>query len=131
MIEQMRQQDPLNPMDPSQMLAQLAQLNVVQQMIDLNTSFERFMTNQDLMQANGLMGRWVEGLDANLAFINGKVDWIEVIDGVVTLHIGDKLLLLNQVISVRNDAPPAEGGDNADSGTGGAGDGEDATGQAA
>jgi flagellar basal-body rod modification protein FlgD len=108
MIEQMRQQDPLNPMDATDMMVQLAQLNTVQQLIDLNTSFENFMGNQDLVQANNLMGRWVEGLDANMSLINGKVDWVEVVDGVVTLHLGDKLLLLNQVISVREEAPATD-----------------------
>ena len=131
MIEQMRQQDPLNPMDSTQMLSQLAQLNVVQQMIDLNTSFERFMTNNDLVGANNLMGRWVQGMDANLSLIDGKVEWIEIVDGVVTLHLGDKLLLLNQVISVRDEAPPEEG-DAADTGGEDTTDGtDDGTGQAA
>jgi len=116
MIEQMRQQDPLNPMDSTEMMAQLAQLNTVQQMITLNDSFNKFMTNQDLIQANSLMGRWVEGLDAKLQHIGGKVDWIEVIDGVVTLHLGDQLLMLYQVISVRDDAP-VDGSEIPDEGT--------------
>lgn len=108
MIEQMKQQDPLKPMDSTGLLSQLAQLNSVQQMIELNTTFQRFMSNQDLIQANNLMERWVEGVDANAEFISGKVDWIEVIDGTVTLHLGDRLLLLNQVTSVRNDEPPPD-----------------------
>ncbi len=115
MIEQMKQQDPLKPMDSTGLLSQLAQLNSVQQMIELNTTFQQFMANQDLIQANNLMGRWVEGVDANAQVITGKVDWIEVIDGVVTLHIGDRLLLLNQVTSVRTDEP-AGGGETAPGG---------------
>lgn len=117
MIEQMKQQDPLKPMDSTGLLSQLAQLNSVQQMIELNMTFQRFMSNQDLIQANNLMGRWVEGVDANAEFIDGKVDWIEVIDGAVALHVGDKLLLLHQVTGVRTEERPL--GDEGSPGEGG------------
>lgn len=123
MIEQMRQQDPLNPMDATDMMVQLAQLNTVQQLIDLNTLFESFMGNQNLLQANSLMGRWVEGVDANMQLINGKVDWVEVVDGIVTLHLGDRLLLLDQIVSVREEAPGSgDSTDTAGDETSGSGD---------
>ncbi|MEP0814742.1 MAG: hypothetical protein HRF49_08780 [bacterium] len=118
MIEQMKQQDPLNPLDPTQMMSQLAELNTVQQLIDMNLALQGFVDSQNLVQATSLMGRWVQGFDASGANIEGMVDWVEVLDGIVTLHIGDKLLLLNQVVNVRESAP-AESSDSGDSGDAG------------
>lgn len=108
MIEQLRHQDPFSPMDSTDMMTQLAQLNSVQQLIELNMLFSRFSYNQELLQASSLIGRYVDGYDAAQNFVTGVVEWIEVIDGVITLHLGDQLLLLNQVINIRVTAPDAE-----------------------
>lgn len=108
MIEQLRHQDPFSPMDATDMMTQLAQLNSVQQLIELNMLFSRFSFNQELLQASSLIERYVDGYDAAQNFVTGLVEWVEVIDGVITLHLGDQLLLLDQVINIRVTSPDAE-----------------------
>jgi flagellar basal-body rod modification protein FlgD len=62
LITQMRYQDPLSPMDNSQFLAQMAQFSSLEQMTNLNASFDQSMLlTQSLnnSSAAGLIGRHV------------------------------------------------------------------------
>ena len=100
MVAQLRQQNPLNPLKNAEMMQQLAAFNQVEQLINLNENFTRLLGNRELIEANGLVGRFVEGVDANGNLIRGVVTRVERVDGVVTLKVGDQLLLLSQVTTV-------------------------------
>lgn len=54
MVTQLKYQDPLNPTDNQQFLAQMAQFSALEQMQNLNTSFTT-------SKALGLVGKYVEG----------------------------------------------------------------------
>jgi len=72
LVTQMRNQDPLNPLDNAQVTSQMAQLSTVSGINKLNASIESlsgmFQSNQ-LLQASGMIGRGVlaEGSDLRLA----------------------------------------------------------------
>ena len=72
LVTQMKNQDPLNPLDNAQVTSQMAQLSTVSGINKLNTSIESlsgmFQSNQ-LLQASGMIGRGVlaEGSDLLLA----------------------------------------------------------------
>lgn len=72
LLAQLKNQDPLNPMDNAQMTSQLAQISTVEGITKLNTSMagisEVFSSSQ-MLQAAGLVGRQVmaEGDAMNLA----------------------------------------------------------------
>lgn len=60
MTEQLKDQDPLKPMDSTQFLAQLAQFSTVQGIDSLNTSFGTLSTSMNsdqVLQAAGLVGK--------------------------------------------------------------------------
>ncbi|WP_313319405.1 flagellar hook capping FlgD N-terminal domain-containing protein [Stenotrophomonas sp.] len=62
MTTQLQHQDPLKPMDNSQMVAQMAQLSTVQGISDLNTTVESFQTamaNDQILKGAGLVGHEV------------------------------------------------------------------------
>ena len=62
LIQQMRNQDPTQPMDSSQMVSQLAQINQVSATQNLQTSFDalsKSMQGNQLLQASGMVGRSV------------------------------------------------------------------------
>ena len=65
MLMQMQHQDPLNPMDNQAMLSQMAQFSSLEQMSNLNSSFENAAASQSLMQATSLLGKKVQVLDPN------------------------------------------------------------------
>ena len=56
---QLRNQDPLKPMDETQSVAQLAQFSSLQAATELKTSFEAFQSNFAVMQSAGLLGKTV------------------------------------------------------------------------
>lgn len=102
MIEQLKNQDPLNPLKSNEFTTQLSQINSLEQLINLNKSFQSFFGAGQLSEATALIGKYVEGLDANNNQIAGIVERVEVIDGVPTLKIGDQLLMPSQVVTVTN-----------------------------
>jgi flagellar basal-body rod modification protein FlgD len=83
---QLQNQDPLNPMDDTQSVAQLAQFSAVQAMTSLNTSFTSFESNFSVMQSASLIGKTVsaQSTDAsgNVSTVTGTVTTIGVVNGV-------------------------------------------------
>lgn len=100
MIEQLRHQDPMDPMDSNALTSQLAQLNSLEQLVTISSLLQQNAQTGKLADANSLIGRWVEGLDAENNIITGYVDRVELIDGEPTLKVGDMLLLLDQILAV-------------------------------
>ena len=70
-IEQLRHQDPMEPMDSNQMAAQFSQFSTVEQLINMNTTMEKMMSLQ-LGNAVGYIGFEVT-YSANTIDGNGNV----------------------------------------------------------
>ncbi len=83
---QLQNQDPLNPMDDTQSVAQLAQFSSVQAVTQLSDSFTAFQSNFSVMQSAGLLGKAVsaQSTDAsgNVSTVSGTVQTISVVNGV-------------------------------------------------
>ena len=56
---ELQNQDPLQPMDDTQSVAQLAQFSALQAQNSLNTSFQNFQSNFGVLQAASLIGKQV------------------------------------------------------------------------
>ena len=100
MIEQLRAQDPFSPLSSNEFTSQLAQLNSLEQQVQMNRMLKESIEGERLSNASALIGKYVEGLDAANRFIVGTVEHVEMIDGVATLKVGDSLLLMEQVLMV-------------------------------
>lgn len=72
LITQLKNQDPLNPQDSSQFVAQLAQFSSVEQMTQMNKGLESVLENS----ATGLIGQTVTVLDPSQGLISGQVSGI-------------------------------------------------------
>ena len=108
MIEQLKNQDPMNPTDSGEFTQQLAAINSLQQLISINGLLEDSMASSRLGEAAMLIGSYVEGLDANNDSVTGYVERIEVLEGAAALKVGDKMLLLDQVLTVDDISPEDE-----------------------
>jgi flagellar basal-body rod modification protein FlgD len=82
---EMQNQDPMQPVDDTQSVAQLAQFSALSATQELNTSFQNFQSNFGVMQAAGLIGKnvTVVSTDAtgNSSNITGWVSSIAVQNG--------------------------------------------------
>ncbi|HTD38615.1 MAG TPA: flagellar hook capping FlgD N-terminal domain-containing protein [Candidatus Limnocylindrales bacterium] len=90
---QLRNQDPLNPMDDTQSVAQLAQFSALQASTDLKNAFSSFESNFSVMQSAGLLGKTVsaQATDANgqVTTVTGTVKTVSVINGQPELTLAD------------------------------------------
>lgn len=95
MVMQMQYQDPMSPMDNEDMIAQLAQFSALEQMQNLNSSFEEFraeMTQQGLVSASTLLGRTVTGIDTSGVAVEGEVYRVFANNGEIYVGVGDSVV---------------------------------------
>ncbi|WP_061932155.1 flagellar hook assembly protein FlgD [Aureimonas sp. AU22] len=98
LVAQMKNQDPLNPTDPTAQMSQLASFSNVEQSIKLNQKLEAMTTLSTLTQANNLIGRTVTTGDGS---VTGVVKSIQVAsDGAIATLADGKLVLLEAGIKV-------------------------------
>lgn len=102
LLLQMRSQDPMNPMDSSQMFDQMSQLTMLEQLWDMRDLLTEANTTQQLGQGAMLIGRYVEAANATTGKVAGLVDEARMVSGKVMLHIGGKQVRLEDVISVQS-----------------------------
>ena len=57
LITEMQNQDPMDPVDNKEMVAQLAQFSALEQMQNLNTNFERYQENTTAAVSSLLVGK--------------------------------------------------------------------------
>jgi flagellar basal-body rod modification protein FlgD len=93
LVAEMKNQDPTNPMDTSQYMAQFAQLSTVEQAMQTNSKLDALLSSQSLSQADGLIGKTVSFTDSTGASFSGKVVSISInSDGsIATLEDGTKV----------------------------------------
>lgn len=96
LVAQMKNQDPLNPSDPTEQLSQLASFSNVEQSIKLNDKLSTIMTTSMLGQADGVIGRTVTDADGTT---KGVVKSVSLKDGVATatLDTGKTVVLGNGI----------------------------------
>ena len=91
---QLRNQDPLNPVDQTQSIAQLAQFSALQATTSLKDAFASFQSNFSVMQSAGLLGKTVSAQTAdasgNVTTVTGTVKTIAVINGQPEFTLADK-----------------------------------------
>lgn len=82
---QLKNQDPLNPMDDTQSVSELAQFSALQATTSLSTNFGTFESNFAVSQASGMLGKsvTVSSTDSTGASstVSGTVKAIQVVNG--------------------------------------------------
>ena len=100
MISELQNQDPLNPLDNSQMLQQISQIREIGATDKLNSTLNSVLLGQNVVSATALMGKHVKALDDTGGQVAGQVDRITILGGIPKLHIGDKEVKLTNVSEV-------------------------------
>lgn len=80
LIAQIKNQDPLSPMDPTEQMGQLASFSNVEQTIKLNQKLDTMITVSSLTQADSLIGRVLTSPDGGTS---GFVKSVRVVNGDV------------------------------------------------
>ncbi len=95
LITQLKYQDPLNPMEDREFIAQLAQFSTLELMQNLSNDFTS-------MKAMGLIDKMVYAEkraenSAGVIPVYGKVEGVSVVNGKVTLHVNGYDIALDEV----------------------------------
>lgn len=113
LVMQMQHQDPLNPMDNSDMVAQLAQFSALEAQTKLNDKFEQLSGNVDqlnFISASQLLGKTVTGVDLNGNLQTGVVESVHLDGSVVMLSVGGELMSMAGILGIET---AVDGGDAA------------------
>lgn len=122
MVAQLRYQDPMNPADSGEFLAQSAQFTALEKMQDVADQTAMLLTTQLSFGASSLIGQTVRWYDADGVEQSGVVQGTTFLPEGPVLSVGGEEVPLINVISV-GDAPtiepeaPSEDVDDPPSGT--------------
>jgi flagellar basal-body rod modification protein FlgD len=111
LVLELQNQDPLEPVKNSEMVAQLAQFSSLEQMEALNGSFETLSGNVDqlnFISAQGLLGKYVEGMNEDGEVTTGFVDSVYLDGSIVVLNVDGEIMPMSGVLSIMSEAPEEE-----------------------
>jgi flagellar basal-body rod modification protein FlgD len=133
LVNQIKNQDPLSPVDNQEFVAQLAQFSSLEQMQTLNDNIVGLAVLQQsnalmeqLTSSSALIGRSVEYLDPQTGeSMTGTVTSVKLEDGLAVLNIGGKDVPLVNVSEVLGDPVPPVGDTDGSGDTGDTDAGDD------
>lgn len=103
LITQLRNQNPLDPMDNNQMATQLAQLSQLEQMENMSSTFQKVLHSQRAGQAAAMIGKTICFFPKESTTLEtGKVDSVRIDDGRVTLTVGPFAVDLSEVQEIKD-----------------------------
>ena len=96
----MTSQDPMNPTSDTQMAAQMAQFASLQQTSTMSANIATMLTQQQISQANGMLGGTVTlQVDANTV-ASGVVQAVQLVGGVPKIVVNNTPYDLSQVLTL-------------------------------
>jgi flagellar basal-body rod modification protein FlgD len=108
LVAQMRYQDPMNPTDSSQFLAQSAQFTALEKMQDVANQTAALFSAQMAFGASGLIGKQITWVDADGATQAGTVNGVTFGAKGPVLTAGGSTFPITSVLSVNDGSGTSE-----------------------
>ena len=118
LVTQLRNQNPLEPMDSNEIASQLALFSQLEQLENMSSTFQRVLLTEQRSQAADLIGKQIsfrlgdafaeEDQDIALTWeqadeeVAGVVEGVDVADGAVRVKVGALRVDLTDIRSIRN-----------------------------
>jgi flagellar basal-body rod modification protein FlgD len=99
LVAQMKNQDPTEPMDSSEQMAQLATFSQVEQTIKTNTNLESLLQRTSLSEANAVIGKTVTSADGKTTGVVKEVKLYS--DGIIAVLDTGKELAVGPGVTVK------------------------------
>lgn len=100
LVTQLQNQDPLNPMDDSQFVSQMAQLSTLEATNSVSSGVQGLAGAQQVSEALALVGKTVGYTDATGAAQTGQVSGVSLNGPVPLLTIGKQQIPISSVQTV-------------------------------
>ena len=103
LITELQNQDPLDPMENSEMLQQISQMRSISSSDKLTATLDAVLLGQNVTTASSLIGKEVSALTDDGSDVTGTVDRVTVTPNAdddpatVKVHIGDYIVSLKNV----------------------------------
>jgi len=107
LVAQLQNQNPLEPMNNSEMASQLAMFSQLEQLESMNTNFAKVLETAERTYAHSLIGRDIEFIGeteiGTRDIMSGVVEQVyNNVDGEIFLVVGNYVIGLEDVTSVKN-----------------------------
>lgn len=100
LITQLSQQDPLNPKQDTEFIAQMTQFSALEQSKSMQSDIAKMRTEQQFVQANSLIGRTVELKSDQETPIRGVVSAVKVEAGTPKLVVNGESYAMSDLLTV-------------------------------
>ena len=100
LVAQMKSQDPMNPQSDTQMAAQMAQFTSLQQASTMSANIATMLTQQQILQANSMLGGTVTLQVDSTTTTSGVVSAVDLSTGTPKIVVNNKTYDLNQVLTL-------------------------------
>jgi flagellar basal-body rod modification protein FlgD len=104
LVTELQNQDPLDPLDNSQLLQQISLIRDISATDKLSDTLDAVHTGQNLATASGLIGKQIRALTDSAENINGVVDRVSVetsgddsAQRILRVHVGDHDISLENI----------------------------------
>ena len=107
LLAQLKNQDPMNPMDSNEMMAQLATLQSLNAMIEMQTTLEDIKEMQQMSYAASLIGKTITAIpDENdpSSILTGVVTSIVTEDGNTTVQVDGYDIDISSIVAIEGSA---------------------------
>ena len=100
LLAQLKHQNPLEPLDDQALIAQMTQVNSLQELQKINTGIAALGGSSDITEASVLIGKEVKYYTPDGEIESGLVSGFTVENGQILLSIDDKSIPVSFVIGV-------------------------------
>lgn len=100
LVTQMTSQDPLNPQKDTDFVAQMAQFSALEQTRSMTSSIAGMRQEQEILQANDLIGRTVALQKDKSTVVSGVVSTVKIEAGTPKVVVNGQSYDLSQVITI-------------------------------
>lgn len=100
LVAQLTSQDPLNPKADLDSIAQMAQFSALEQSQSMQADIELLRTQQQLLQANAMLGRMVEIQVNAETRTTGAIEAVHIVAGTPQIVVDGKAYDLSQVVTI-------------------------------
>ena len=103
LLSELKNQDPLNPMDSTEMMGQIAQLNSLNALITIQDTLKDLKTSQSMSFATNLIGKTVTaviGTDEDAQVVSGVVSSMFMEDGSAYVEVDGQGVEVSTIVEV-------------------------------
>ncbi len=104
LVAELQNQDPTQPVTNSDLMQEVGQIQSIQATQQLTTTLQSVLLGQNVATAGNLIGRSVQGQDANGNPVSGTVSSVSIANGAATLNVGSSTMPLGNVSQITSPA---------------------------